>query len=234
MLKFAGAPYRTPSHVYVHGFITVSGEKMSKSRGTGISPLRYLELGMNAEWLRYYIAAKLNSDVEDIDFNPDDFVARVNSDLIGKYVNIASRCAGFISKRFAGKVSRPHERRGGSSEKAAEHRAMLGAHRAALRESRVRKGTARNLQSARSDQSVHRRAQALGARQAPGERLEAARGVLDRSRHVLVHLDPVEPRPAGDGGEGARVPQSLAGTDEMGARRILSRPATPSTRTRIS
>ncbi len=109
MLKFAGAPYRTPSHVYVHGFITVSGEKMSKSRGTGISPLRYLELGMNAEWLRYYIAAKLNSDVEDIDFNPDDFVARVNSDLIGKYVNIASRCAGFISKRFAGKVSQPHE-----------------------------------------------------------------------------------------------------------------------------
>src|ERR1700728_358043 len=109
MLKFAGAPYRTPSHVYVHGFITVSGEKMSKSRGTGISPLRYLELGMNAEWLRYYIAAKLNSDVEDIDFNPDDCVARVNSDLIGKYVNIASRCAGFITKRFAGKVSRPHD-----------------------------------------------------------------------------------------------------------------------------
>jgi methionyl-tRNA synthetase len=112
MLKFAGAPYRTPSHVYVHGFITVSGEKMSKSRGTGISPLRYLELGMNAEWLRYYIAAKLNSDVEDIDFNPDDFVARVNSDLIGKYVNIASRCAGFISKRFAGKISRPHDAAG--------------------------------------------------------------------------------------------------------------------------
>ena len=108
MLKFAGPPYKTPTHVYVHGFITVSGEKMSKSRGTGISPLRYLELGMNAEWLRYYIAAKLNGDVEDIDFNPDDFVARVNSDLIGKYVNIASRCAGFISKRFAGKVSHPH------------------------------------------------------------------------------------------------------------------------------
>jgi methionyl-tRNA synthetase len=108
MLEFAGPPYKTPTHVYVHGFITVSGEKMSKSRGTGISPLRYLELGMNAEWLRYYIAAKLNGDVEDIDFNPDDFVARVNSDLIGKYVNIASRCAGFISKRFAGKVSHPH------------------------------------------------------------------------------------------------------------------------------
>jgi methionyl-tRNA synthetase len=108
MLEFAGKPYKVPNHVYVHGFITVSGEKMSKSRGTGISPLRYLELGMNAEWLRYYIAAKLNADVEDIDFNPDDFVARVNSDLIGKYVNIASRCAGFISKRFGGKVSQPH------------------------------------------------------------------------------------------------------------------------------
>ena len=81
-----------PDNVYVHGFITVSGEKMSKSRGTGISPLRYLEIGMNPEWLRYYIAAKLNASVEDIDFNPDDFVARVNSDLVGKYINIASRC----------------------------------------------------------------------------------------------------------------------------------------------
>ena len=75
----------------MHGFITALGEKMSKSRGTGISPQRYLELGMNPEWLRYYIAAKLNDRVEDIDFNPDDFVARVNSDLVGKYVNIASR-----------------------------------------------------------------------------------------------------------------------------------------------
>ncbi|MBL8304881.1 MAG: methionine--tRNA ligase, partial [Ideonella sp.] len=76
MLHFSGR--KTPDHVFVHGFITVSGEKMSKSRGTGISPLKYLELGMNAEWLRYYIAAKLNGRVEDIDFNPDDFVARVN------------------------------------------------------------------------------------------------------------------------------------------------------------
>jgi len=103
MLKFAGAPYKFPDHVYVHGFIGVSGEKMSKSRGTGIDPLRYLELGMNPEWLRYYIAAKLNAAVEDIDFNPDDFVARVNSDLVGKYINIASRAAGFLSKRFGGK-----------------------------------------------------------------------------------------------------------------------------------
>jgi len=104
MLKFAGKPYKVPDHVYVHGFITVSGDKMSKSRGTGISPLRYLELGMNPEWLRYYIAAKLNANVEDLDFNPEDFLARVNSDLVGKYVNIASRSAGFLSKRFAGKL----------------------------------------------------------------------------------------------------------------------------------
>jgi methionyl-tRNA synthetase len=102
MLKFAGSPYKVPDHVYAHGFITVSGEKMSKSRGTGISPLRYLSIGMNPEWLRYYISAKLNSNVEDLDFNPDDFVARVNSDLIGKYVNIASRAATFITKYFDG------------------------------------------------------------------------------------------------------------------------------------
>ncbi|MDX3896255.1 methionine--tRNA ligase [Pusillimonas sp.] len=102
MLKFSGR--KTPDGLHVHGFITVSGEKMSKSRGTGISPLRYLEVGMDPEWLRYYIAAKLNSHVEDLDFNPDDFVARVNSDLVGKYVNIASRAANFISKYFDGRL----------------------------------------------------------------------------------------------------------------------------------
>ncbi|CAM4015808.1 methionine--tRNA ligase [Bordetella tumulicola] len=103
MLKFAGR--KTPDALNVHGFITVSGEKMSKSRGTGISPLRYLDIGMNAEWLRYYIAAKLNAKVEDIDFNPDDFIARVNSDLVGKYVNIASRAANFITKHFDGALA---------------------------------------------------------------------------------------------------------------------------------
>ncbi len=103
MLKFADM--KVPNNVFVHGFITVSGEKMSKSRGTGISPLRYLEIGMNPEWLRYYIAAKLSSKVEDIDFTSDDFIARVNSDLIGKYINIASRAAGFITKKFDGRVA---------------------------------------------------------------------------------------------------------------------------------
>jgi methionyl-tRNA synthetase len=115
MLKFAGAPYKVPDHVYVHGFITVSGDKMSKSRGTGISPLRYLDVGMNPEWLRYYIAAKLNANVEDIDFNADDFLARVNSDLVGKYVNIASRCAVFINRRFGGRVQAPRSDFGAAS-----------------------------------------------------------------------------------------------------------------------
>ena len=106
-LKFSGR--KTPDQLNVHGFITVSGEKMSKSRGTGISPLRYLEIGMNAEWMRYYIAAKLNARVEDIDFNPDDFIARVNSDLVGKYINIASRAANFISKYFEGQLAYPDD-----------------------------------------------------------------------------------------------------------------------------
>lgn len=104
MLHFSGSPFRVPDHVNAHGFMTVNGEKMSKSRGTGISPLQYLDLGMNAEWLRYYLAAKMNSRVEDVDFTKSDFAQRVNSDLIGKYVNIASRAAGFIVKRFEGKV----------------------------------------------------------------------------------------------------------------------------------
>ena len=104
MLKFAGAPYRVPDHVFVHGFIQLSGEKMSKSRGTGIDPLRYLDLGLNPEWLRYYVAAKLNAGVEDLDFNPDDFVARVNSDLVGKYVNIISRYVALLGRHFGGKV----------------------------------------------------------------------------------------------------------------------------------
>ena len=103
MLKFSGR--KTPTKVCVHGFMTVNnGEKMSKSRGTGLDPLKYLALKMNPEWLRYYLGAKLNGKNEDIDFNPEDFMLRVNSDLIGKYVNIASRAAGFIAKRFDGKL----------------------------------------------------------------------------------------------------------------------------------
>ena len=99
------ANFRTPSKICVHGFLTVDGAKMSKSRGTFITAESYLAKGLNPEWLRYYFAGKLSNSLEDIDLNLEDFVARVNSDLIGKYVNIASRAAGFISKRFEGKLS---------------------------------------------------------------------------------------------------------------------------------
>ena len=104
MLKFSGR--KVPDKVHVHGFLTVNnGEKMSKSRGTGLDPLKYLSLGMNPEWLRYYLATKLNNKNEDIDFNAEDFMLRVNSDLIGKFVNIASRAAGFLTKRFEGTLT---------------------------------------------------------------------------------------------------------------------------------
>ncbi|HAN57088.1 MAG TPA: methionine--tRNA ligase, partial [Betaproteobacteria bacterium] len=103
MLKSAG--YRAPSGVFAHGFLTVNGAKMSKSRGTFITAESYLASGMNPEWLRYYYAAKINGSMEDLDLNLTDFIARVNSDLVGKYVNIASRTAGFISKRFDGKLA---------------------------------------------------------------------------------------------------------------------------------
>ena len=99
------ARYRTPSGICAHGFLTVDGAKMSKSRGTFITAESYLKLGLNPEWLRYYYAAKLNSTMGDIDLNLEDFVARVNADLIGKYINIASRCAGFVGKKFGGRLS---------------------------------------------------------------------------------------------------------------------------------
>lgn len=101
-LEYSG--YRKPTQVYAHGFLTVNGEKMSKSRGTFITARSYLDHVKNPEYLRYYYAAKLNGTMEDIDLNLDDFVARVNSDLVGKYINIASRTAGFIAKRFDGKL----------------------------------------------------------------------------------------------------------------------------------
>ena len=98
------ADYRTPTAVHAHGFVTVNGKKMSKSRGTFIKAATYLE-HLDPEYLRYYFAAKLTSSVDDLDLNLDDFAQRVNSDLVGKVVNIASRCAGFITKRFDGKLS---------------------------------------------------------------------------------------------------------------------------------
>ena len=102
MLHFSG--HRAPTGVYAHGFLTVDGQKMSKSRGTFITAKSYLEQGLNPEWMRYYIAAKLNSKIEDIDLNLQDFISRVNSDLVGKYVNIAARASGFIAKRFESRL----------------------------------------------------------------------------------------------------------------------------------
>ena len=102
-LEYSG--YRKPTQIFAHGFLTVNGEKMSKSRGTFITARSYLDHIKNPEYLRYYYAAKLNSTMEDIDLNLDDFVARVNSDLVGKYINIASRTAGFITKRYEGRLS---------------------------------------------------------------------------------------------------------------------------------
>ena len=102
-LQFAGL--RAPTAVFAHGFLTVDGQKMSKSRGTFITAKSYLDEGLNPEWMRYYIAAKLNNRIEDIDLNLNDFIARVNSDLVGKYINIASRAAGFVHKRFDGQLS---------------------------------------------------------------------------------------------------------------------------------
>ena len=122
MLKFSGR--KAPNNVFVHGFLTVNnGEKMSKSRGTGLDPLKYLSLGMNPEWLRYYLAAKLTAKNEDIDFNAEDFMLRVNSDLIGKYVNIASRAALFVSKYFDGVLSEriPLSKDGNSTSAAAPY-----------------------------------------------------------------------------------------------------------------
>jgi methionyl-tRNA synthetase len=111
MLHFSGR--KVPSHVFVHGFLTVNnGEKMSKSRGTGLDPLKYLSLGMNPQWLRYYLAAKLNARNEDLDFNAEDFMLRVNADLVGKYINIASRAAGFLTKRFEGRLTEDFDAQG--------------------------------------------------------------------------------------------------------------------------
>ncbi len=103
MLQFAG--FRTPTKVFAHGFLTVNGQKMSKSRGTFITAKSFIDCGLNPEWLRYYYAAKLNASMEDIDLNLEDFIARVNSDLVGKFINIASRSANFLTKHFDGKVA---------------------------------------------------------------------------------------------------------------------------------
>jgi methionyl-tRNA synthetase len=200
MLKFAGRPYKVPDHVYVHGFITVSGDKMSKSRGTGISPLRYLELGMNPEWLRYYIAAKLNANVEDIDFNPDDFLARINSDLVGKYVNIASRAAGFISKQFDGTLYAGEVPSPSWTAAIAEQDVVASAYEAREFGRVVREVmTPRSDDAGGSHQSAIRPEQTLGPGEGSRQARRAASRLLRCDPCLLRPLDLPRAHPAGHG-----------------------------------
>ena len=167
---------KTPTNVFVHGFLTFSGEKMSKSRGTGISPQRYIELGLEPEWLRYYIAAKLNAHVEDIDFGPDDFLARVNSDL-DRQVRQHREPRGELHLAPFRRRARHAGRVGQRARESAGGRAAGSRGRAReLRRARVRQGAARCDAHRRPDQRSVRRRAAVGAR----EGSVAARPAADR------------------------------------------------------
>lgn len=190
-LKHAG--YRTPSGVFAHGFLTVDGQKMSKSRGTFITAESYLAQGLNPEWLRYYFAAKLNGSLEDIDLNLNDFVARVNSDLVGKYINIASRCAGFISKRFDGRLAAP------DSEAMAEFRAAYAS--GSIAESFEKRDYARALREVMRLADVanlyvnDHKPWELAKDPAQAERLHVVCSTaLNQFRDLSIYLQPVLPR----------------------------------------
>jgi|APLak6261659701_1056019.scaffolds.fasta_scaffold00333_6 methionyl-tRNA synthetase len=195
MLENAG--YRTPTSIYAHGFLTVNGEKMSKSRGTFITARSYLEHVRDPEYLRYYYAAKLNGSMEDIDLNLEDFVARVNSDLVGKYVNIASRCAGFIAKRFDGKIG-PIDADGG----------VIGEMRAAAGEISANLEQRDYSRALRGIMALADKANAYVAAAAPWEMAkqpgleEALHRVcseaLEMFRILTVYLKPVLPKLAAD------------------------------------
>jgi methionyl-tRNA synthetase len=195
MLHFSGR--KVPDRIFVHGFIGIDGVKMSKSRGTGLSPDRYLELGLDPEWLRYYIGAKLSGKTEDIDFNPKDFVERINADLIGKYVNIASRAAGFIAKRFGGRLS---------ADVGVEGRAMLDTLRARADEIAAHyeaRDTAKALREVmaladRVNEFVDRHKPWELARQAGGEAAlhDACTVCIEAFRLLTIYLKPVLPRTA--------------------------------------
>ena len=208
MLQFSGR--KTPSQVNVHGFITVSGEKMSKSRGTGIDPLKYLSLGMNPEWLRYYIAAKLNGKVEDVDFNPDDFVARVNADLIGKYVNIASRAVKFVP---GGKLV--HEP---TCERARARAALVDSVKAPVRSPRIRQGPARDHGARRRGEPCASTARRPGSwsRKAGGPRRpQVCSECIEMFKVLTACLKPVLPELALQAEAFLQVP--AAGLDERRA-----------------
>jgi methionyl-tRNA synthetase len=194
MLEFAG--YRTPSKVFAHGFLTVDGEKMSKSRGTFITAESYLSLGLDPEWLRYYYAAKLGPTMEDIDLSLDDFVARVNSDLVGKLVNIASRCAGFVAKRFDARLAAPVAIDVIGELQAAAPRI------AALYEAREFGKALREVMALadRANQYVDReKPWELAKDPGAAARLhEVCTAALNMFRLLVIYLKPVLPRLAGD------------------------------------
>ena len=188
-LKFSG--HRQPTQVFAHGFLTVNGEKMSKSRGTFITARSYLDHVKNPEYLRYYYAAKLNGTMEDIDLNLEDFIARVNSDLVGKYINIASRTAGFITKRFDGKLG------------AVSDNAVIADLRAAadsIRDSFANRDTARAL---RDIMALADKANAYVAEHAPWDMAkqpeqtaalhEVCSAALEIFRLLTLYLKPVLP-----------------------------------------
>jgi methionyl-tRNA synthetase len=229
MLKFSGR--KVCDRVYVHGHLTVDGQKMSKSRGNGISPLRYLELGLDAQWFRYYIATKLSARNEDLDFTSDDFIARVNSDLVGKYINIASRAAGFISKRFEGRLKARSE-----GEGAALLARLQGAANevAALYDGREFARAMRELMALadRVNEFVDRHKPWELAKQAGAEQAlhEACSVCIEAFRLLTIYLKPVLPKLAQDVEAFLQVPalqwadaQSLLGAHAIGVYRHLMR-----------
>ena len=169
-----GAGFRAPTRLHVNGYLTVDGAKMSKSRGTFVMARTYLDAGLDPEALRYYFAAKSGGGVDDVDLNLADFVARVNSDLVGKFVNLASRCAGFIEKRFDGRLAdalpEPRDVR-------TLRRRSCPRRRRGLRTQRAGQRAAHRDGAGRRSQPLHRRAQAVGARQAGRRGRRTAGGV---------------------------------------------------------
>jgi methionyl-tRNA synthetase len=227
MLKFSGR--KVCDRVYVHGHLTVDGQKMSKSRGNGISPLRYLELGLDAQWFRYYIATKLSARNEDLDFTSEDFIARVNSDLVGKYINIASRAAGFISKRFESRLKAASE--GEGSALLARLQGAAG-EIAALYDGREFARAMRELMALadRVNEFVDRHKPWELAKQAGAEQAlhEACSVCIEAFRLLTIYLKPVLPKLAQDVEAFLQVPalqwadaQSLLGAHSIGVYRHL-------------
>jgi len=194
-----GAGFRRPDAVFCHGFLTVNGQKMSKSRGTFVQARTYLE-HLDPEYFRYYIAAKLGPGLEDIDLNLEDFVHRVNADLVGKVVNIASRCAGFIAKRFDGRLDAGDEAAALRADFLAEREAI-----AAHYEAREYGKAIRQIMALadRANQYIdHEKPWALAKDPAQSARVQAVCSAgIELFRVLMIYLAPVLPAMAGKAAE---------------------------------